>query len=372
MISAVGLLSLLPTLASAQDIRVRRDRVVAIRMDTEVRLNNARRNDRFFATVSDDRDFPRGTVFEGRVLSVNQGRRNEPGFIDMEFFQVNLPDGSRARIDAVPVRLDRRYLRQDRDGRWTADRSRWDNGTVVAAGGVGGLILGGLLKRPFEGALIGVLAGIVINETGGLRDGTALRRGDKIGALVRNDFFARYDGRRNPWGDNRDNWDNRDNRDGRDNGNLDSWDRNGRGHGNGDGWDNRNDPRNDPWDDRGNRDNGFDRNLSVEYRNRALRWDRSTEPYRDGNVVMVPLDQAARQFGVEVDRSGKAIYLDADDRSVRLEINSNNARVDGRRVTAGRGPVERDGVLYVPLEVFGWLRGEDVSLNGQRLSRISN
>lgn len=335
----------LPTLASAADIRLYGDQVVPVTFDDEISLKENRRGDRFTATVVDDRDLPRGTRFEGRIVDIQQKRDDRPAFVDMEFTSVRLPDGTRANLRAVPIRLDDRYVRRDRDGRFVADRKAIRKENVVIGGAVGGLILGSIFKKPFEGAFIGALAGIVLGETGALNQKTevAITRGQKVGALIERNATIRYNG----------DWYGRDDRNGR----YDDWDNRNRDRDRDDNWYNDRDDRyRDEW--------------TVRYNNRDLRFARDEQPYRLGDTLMVPLESAARQMDLDIERIGnsRVFFVEDRDSSLRLEQDSTSYRLNGRRGTLPRALVERRGVVFAPLEALALLKPNAVTLNGGRIA----
>jgi hypothetical protein len=344
---SIALTGIAPSFAVA-DVRFAPERIVPVTFDREINVTNAHAGDRFTASVVDELDLPRGTRFEGEVVDVKPRKGSHPAFVDMEFTAVILPDGPRTEIHAVPVRLDSRYVKQDRDGHFIVDKKAMRKENVVLGGAVGGFILGALIKKPFEGTFIGILAGIVINEAGAQDEGVAVSKGERLGVLFEREVVIRTDG---PYRGEHAN----------------DQDRNADRAGDA-APPARNDgpPNNDSA--RPPREERDPRIIRIALGDYPIEFDKDQMPYREGNVVMVPLESAAKYFGVEVEKgSGGRIYLETDDNMLRLERDSRDYRLNGKRGQIGQAPVEKQGVVYVPLEVFAPLKPEGIYLNGVKV-----
>lgn len=336
--TALGL-TLAPFAVQADTIVLRRDSVVPVVMDDTLSLKDAHRGDRFSARVTDARELPYGTVLEGRVLGVRSKRGNQPASMDLEFQTMLLPDGKRTAIRAVPVRLDNSAIRRESDGRLVASRSQ-DKGKTVLGGFLGGLILGNSIKKPFEGAFLGALAGIVIAETQDSGD-TVAKRGSRLGALFEKDVRVSYDGR---WDGNRNRYDRGD----------DSYDRRDRGY--------EQDDRYDSRTDRGSR------SIVVSYGGRDLSYGANESPYRIGNTVMVPIERTARHLGFDSSWSGdRMLMVEDNDNLLRFESGSMDYRVNGRRARLSQAVAERNGVWYCPIDALATLRRDSVYVDGTRV-----
>lgn len=326
--AAMGI-TLAPAVVQADTIQLRRDSVVPVVMEDTLSLKDARRGDKFFARVDDARELPAGTLLEGRVIGIRDKRGNEPASMDLEFQTIHLPDGKRASIRAVPIRLDNSAIRRGDDGRLVASRPK-DKGQLVLGGFLGGLILGNSVKKPFEGAVLGVLAGIVMAESQGDGDVVA-RKGNKLGALFEKDVKLTYNG---------------------------SWD------GNRYPLDRRGDDRDMRRDDRYDRDT----RVLLSYRGRDLGYGSNEQPYRIGNTVMVPMERTARYLGFDAGWAGtRVLMVEDDDNLLRFETGSNDYRLNGRRMRLGQALVERGGVWYGPMDAFSELRRDFVQVNGTRV-----
>ncbi|HEY0866844.1 MAG TPA: stalk domain-containing protein [Fimbriimonas sp.] len=342
------LLLVLPA-ASRAAITIRRDTVIPVVFEDELSLRTNRAGDRFMARVEGDRDIPYGTRMEGRIAGIRAARGTDPAYMDLEFTHLLLSNGRRIEIRAYPVPLGDRYVQRDREGRFKTTENVKKRETMVLGGTAAGLILGYIFKRPFEGAVLGAIAGVVLAEEE-RKNGSniVVERGKRMGALVDRDFTL--DGSRPSNGDDRyrnDDW----YRDANGNWNL-GRDRN----------------RNDRWND----DRSDSRAIRISYRDRALAFEPREEPFRIENQVMVPLYRTAEQLDLRVERSRDTVYyIENDENSLRFEEDSREYRLNGRRESMPQAPRVRDGVLFVPIEVFAKLTREKLSVNGNRINDSS-
>jgi hypothetical protein len=344
-LGAAALLAV-PALSEAATLVLRRNAVVPIVFNDLLTIKDNRAGDRFTARVdASSGEVPRGTKFEGRVVSVRQARDGQPSSMDLEFTEIILPDGTRRPMKAIPIPLNDATISRDRDGRMVAKRDNQKTGKYALGGALGGLVLGSLGKKPLEGAILGALAGAAVGEEERKRESTTVvQKGQKFGVLVERDIRIDYrDDRGDRYDEDRD-WDDRD-RDDRD---YDDRDR-----------------------DRDQDDRNWDRDeIVIEHDEREMRFDRDEEPYRVGQTVMVPLKSVADQLGLEVDEGRySALYVSGENGSLRLQKDSREARLNGKAFTLDQAVVERDGVLYVPVDAFAKISRESVRVNGNRIDR---
>jgi hypothetical protein len=342
-----------PALGRSATLVLRRDTVLPVVFVDPLTVRENRSGDRFTVRVDDTPEVPRGTRLEGRVVSIRAARDRQPASMDLEFTEIVLPDGTHRSLRAVPIPFNDATVSRDRDGRVVVRRDSKKTQDYAIGGAVGGLILGALGKKPVEGAILGAIAGAVVGEASRKEDeGTVVRRGQKMGALIERDVRVEFN-------DRGDRYDDRD---------LDDRDRDDRD------WDDRygNDrDRDGRYDDR-NRDRDRDRRdddrIVIEQGRRELRFSQDEQPYRLGETVMVPLKRAADQLDLEVeDGRYKAIYVSGENGSLRLERDSREARINGRALTLERAVVEKEGVLYVPLDALAKLSSESITADGNRI-----
>lgn len=329
--------------ANAELIDIPRNTVLEATADQDLSLKNNREGDRVSITVQNDRDLPRGTRLWGEIARMEPSHRDRPGYMDVTFGTMELPNGQRVQISAIPVALNAKGITRDRDGRLVADPKKVKPDQAVIGGVVGGLIVGAILKKPFEGAFLGGLAGILIAESqkqeARQSEHLILKKGARLGALleedVRTEVDTRYD--RNRRDDRYGNVDERDRRD-------DTRDR-------------------DRYEDRNRRGESMD----IRCGDRAISFTRDRMPYREGREVYVPLS-IARQMDLETDRRGDRIYVDGAESTLRLELGSRQYRLNGKRGELDSEIVEADGEIYVPLSLLAAISERPVTLNGNRVS----
>jgi hypothetical protein len=327
---ALLLFSVGSAVAQSQDrLLIRDNEVVEIKFESAVSAKSNHRGDRIVATVDNDRLLPSGTRLIGEILEIRSKDGDRKAFADMEFTTLELPDGKRVSIEAYPLPLGDRYVRRGRDGRLEAKKAtRRDN--VVLGSGIGGLLLGTIFRKPFEGAVIGVLAGIVISETDALNTSgeQIVQKGQKMGAAFTREVDIDLDYR---YG--------RDDRD-----------------------------RDNPDRSRDRDDRYEDRDIRIEFRDRILDFRSGQTPFLQNGIVMVPLEAVAEQLGLDVSRTNSnAWYLEDQENTLKLEQNSSDARLNGKRMSLPRATVERNGLLFVPIQTFAAIKRDPIFVNGSRV-----
>ena len=351
----IALLAALAPLAQAdQHIDIEKNRVVPVILDQKLSVRDSRRGDRFTATVADDYDLPNGTRFYGRVLDVHKRSDIQPPFIEVEFDRLRLPDGTREDIRAQPISMDGGIVKKDRWGHYYASRKVYHRDQTVVGGAVVGLVLGSLVHRPVEGAIIGGLAGVIVGmDQRTLADNETIPRGTRMGALFENPVHMAY---------NRDDWrdrgyaNNNDDNYNRRPADEDTYDQDGRYSGS----------------DRTQRDRDYRgdyRDTRVTYRGNELRYSDDARPFWIGNVLMVPLTRTADQLDLSVDsyQSDNTIIVEGDNSNLRLEQGSRRYRLNGRYGTLTHELVVRNGVTFAPIEVLAAMKRQPVLVNGSRV-----
>lgn len=395
-IGGLALATAVPALSAADEVRLQRDDVIPVVMMSELNLKTAREGDHFKAEVNDTRMLPWGSRLEGVVNRVERKRGSDPAYMDIEFTTIILPDGHRTEFHGTPISLNKDFVTRDRYGRWEAKKGVQKN-TVVLGGIAGGFILGSMIKKPFEGAILGAILGVIGAETDKrVADGNVvIPKGSTVGARVDEDLSIEFDGRWSNDGRNdtdiygpydRDGYNKQGydrygyDRDGRYNDRYDSThgSQNDRDRYNGEGYDRYGRDRNgkyDPtWDStrdpmERDRNNGRDsRGLEIEIDRKSLRYRGDEEPYRNDWVVMVPLEATADQLGFEVSqsRSGDTVWVEKGDDVFAVEQDSKSYRLNGRRDTLPAKAEMRNGILFVPLEAFSKVVRGTVIVNGTK------
>jgi hypothetical protein len=395
--AALTMAAAVPAISAADSVKLYRDDVIPVVMQTELNFKSTVEGDHFRARVSDSHMLPEGSTLEGIVNRVEQKHGNKPAFMDIEFTTIILPDGNRTNFHGTPIALSKNYVTQDKYGRWEAKKGVKKE-TVVLGAAAGGLILGALIKKPFEGAFLGVLAGIIAGETAKdeVGDGDiVVPKGSKVGARVGEDLAIKFDGR---WDNGLKSSDGAYDREGYNSAGYDKYgyDRNGRYDGK---YDSTRGSERDS--DRGANEAGYDkygydkdgrynakydttreardsnrdtygsakgRDLQIEIDRKAMHYRDDERPFRDGWILMVPLRTTAEQLGYTVNRDSSegTIRIENESDVLSVEQNSKGYALNNRRGTFSKSVEVRDGVAYVPIDAFTMLTKGSVYVNGTK------
>lgn len=296
-------MSSLAQVGPSERVTIPRDTVVPVVFLDSLSLVDNRPGDLFYARVQQDRDLPRGTKLEGRINRVRPVREGREGVMDAEFVAAILPNGERISINAVPVRLDR--TQRGADGRLVAKVQRDRRGDIIGASTLGGLLIGSMMKKPFEGTFVGMLTGMIAAEASRKSDrdqNTVVRRGDQMGAWFDREAQFSFAADRelpmsNPIGE-----------------------------------------------------------IEIRFEGNALRFDRQ-RPYRDQGSIYVPLALMCRQINIDLTdvRDSGFLLLERGDSLLKVDRQGANYRLNGERGELEKGIIERDGLLYAPLELLNLL-----------------
>lgn len=351
-----------PQLSHAGTTTFRSNDVIPVVVEDKLTIRTARQGDRFYARPADERDLPRGSRFEGRVAAVREARNGRLASVDLEFTSILLPDGKRQAIRAVPIPFNDNSVARGGDGRFVARKDQHKREKYVFGGMAGGLILGSIFKKGTEGLIIGALAGIAAAETDKSGDGDlVLKSGTKVGALFEKSVTLNWDRRYDLSA--RTDRDDRFSRDDR----TDRSDRNDRF----DRDDRLSTPdrvdRDDRFSTNDDRDSRDDREASFRCGERDLRFSRELRPFRDRDTWMVPLERTSEQMKLRTDKVGRVFYIENDDSLLKVEVDSRDYRLNGRRLTADRPVIERNGVVFIPLSMLAGVTTEIITIDGKRL-----
>ena len=383
--------------ASADSIRLHRDDVIPVVMQNELSLSRSHEGDVFKASVDDSHMLPLGSRLEGVVHRIVQKHGKTPAFMDIEFTDIILPDGHRTSFHGTPIPLSKDYVTQDRDGRWMAKKGV-SRDTVVLGATAGGLVLGSMVRKPFEGAFLGALLGILASEADkqDIGDGDiVVPKGSKVGARVDDDGLTIDFGGR---------WDNRGSNDDRygpydqDGYNKAGYDRYGydrQGHYNAQ-YDGTRDAG--PGNRQGGSDNsgydqyGFDKNghynpqydttrdnppaarrgsaasYRIEIDHKEMRYAAGEAPYKDGWIIMVPLKTTAEQLGFKVskDREEGSFRIENDTDVLVVATDSKDYSLNHNDGTLPTRVTVVDGVAYAPIDAFTMITKGSVVVNGMK------
>jgi hypothetical protein len=296
-------------------VALRKGDVVPVTFDQQLSLSSNREGDRFSTTVQDASYLPLGTHIDGYIKRLVPKQDDTPASMELAFDQIVLPDGTRIRVSAVPMPLDGKYVQRNPDGRYVAKQTM-TRGSTVGVGALGGLVLGALIKRPFEGAFLGTLAGIVVAESSKEGQNLTIKKGATAGAAIQQPISFEVAVSANATL-----------------GTLPL--------------------------------SAFD----IVVGRRTLVFDQDQPPYNDSGVTMIPLRSAVTQLGCTIDLIPNAIFIENNDHSLRLSVDSADYRFDGRRGSLSRAIVKHNGTFYGPVDVLLQITNDDVKVNGTKLAK---
>jgi len=142
--------------------------VLKVKLDDTLASDRSHAGDRFTATVTNEGtgyDLPAGTRVEGMVSEVQQASSDKPGVLDVDFRQLQLPDGQSYPIVGVATSLDSNSVQRGSDGRLVARSTKSKDRTKFIAYGAGaGFVIGSLLGKNVVGGLLGAAAGYLYGQ----------------------------------------------------------------------------------------------------------------------------------------------------------------------------------------------------------------
>ncbi len=338
-VAGFALFGILPLVASADTLTLRRDMILPVEFESSLTLKENRPGDTFFVKVRDTDLVPKGTELEGTIERIHVARGNRSSSMDLRFHHIILPDHTRVLLDASPLPLDNRYLTRDGDGRMVAKQDVRKQQSDVIGGAVGGFIVGSIFHRRITGTILGTIVGSIAAQNDRDRDtNLVVKQGERIGALI-NESVTIQSGPSAPPSRLEVN--------------------------------SRLDRRmSDPVRQRGTIELENRYNIRLSFHDKLMEFPDDALPYRVGKNLMVPLDPAARQFGLDVDRRPNGtVYVDGADLNIRLLIGSKDARLDGKNIELPRPLLDKNGVLFVPIDALLPLIKDEVLLNGKRLEQ---
>jgi len=303
---ALSLLAILPAISPASTVTLRRNSVIPVTFEDKLSLTVNKAGDMFTVRVTDFSPLPAGTELLGKIDKIHPANGNHPGSMDLTFTRILLPDNSRVLLDAAPIPLNNKFIVRGPDGRLFAKDDIRKQQTDVIGGAIGGFVIGSLLHRRVAGTIIGTMVGIVAAENDRKNSEVIANSGDKVGALINKDVVIDFVDPNLRQGGN----------DGPLRGDLSG--------------------------------NVVDRlsNITIRFKKIDLLFVGDARPYFIGPTVMVPLESAAKQLGLEVDkRKDRTIYVDGKDAHARLTEYSRQAKMNDDQITLPRTVTEHDGVV---------------------------
>ncbi len=319
----LAILSAIPAFGTANVVTLRRDTVIPVVFEDKLTVQDNRPGDFFTVRVTDNDFLPHGSELLGRIDRIHPARGNRPASMDLRFVKILLPDNSRVLLDASPIPMDDRYITRTGDGRIIAKSDVRQQQNDVLGGAIGGFIVGSILHRRVAGTIIGTMVGVVAAENDRAKGSNlVVNSGDRVGALINHDVTIDFSGAPARLGEF------------------------------------------DRPSDAGPRGSNQGP-ITIGFKKNDVRFPDNAKPYWIGDVIMVPLEPAARQMELDVDqRKDRVVYINGPESSMRIMIASRQARLDGKNFDLPRTVVEREGMVYVPLDALLPLIKADVYVNG--------
>ncbi len=352
-------LTIIPATSFAAKIRLRENSVIPVIVDDELSIQDSRAGDRFRAHVDSHLEVPMGTRLLGRVVGVHEAKGDRKAYMDLEFTDIELPNGDKSRLTAVPVMLSDRHVVRGNDGRFRAVPDEKKKSSTVLGGALGGFVIGSIFKKQAEGLILGTIAGIIVAETDKSNNGNiVITRGTRLGALVEKEQTIETDAP-----DSRKDRVNK------------LWhlegpdaDRPAR----------RSRPPEEEDNRRTRRDDSPARiptadasDAAIRYEEKHLRFTKDEKPFLQGETLMVPLNSTADQLDLSVSERNKVLYVEDDDSMLKIEKDSKEYRLNGKRGTLDEAIVEKDGKIYVPIQLLAELKSGAVYVDGKKLEKHS-
>lgn len=334
----IALMAATGSAAYAGPMDIHANDAIHIVFPTDLRSDVNRPGDGFYAEVDHDPMLPDHTRLYGHVLSVHPATPRTAGSMRMQFDTIEMPDGRRINIEAIPIALNDPHLTHGTNGRLVAQYQPGEQAAYTVGGAVGGLIIGGIAHRPFAGTVIGALIGSIAGHEDRVeKQNLIVSKGEHMAALFEADVAATANEPPAPIPVP--------------------------GEG---GWRYREGgPQFGP-----PYPGGFSARFEIRTGDGQLvRFDAPSVAYRVGRTIMVPLDQAAEKFGVDVthEHSGR-ITVDGPDHSIHLWMGQTRYETDDGHTGDLRVAVqERHGTTYVPIETFATVKHNSVVLDGHTI-----
>lgn len=102
---------------------------------------------------------PSGSTVLGKVTAVSAAAKGgKVGTIDVNFVQVNLPNGRKRTISGSLAELDSKTAKSDNEGTASGEKTSHRKVKFIGGAGIGGLVIGGAVGGG-KGALIGGIIG---------------------------------------------------------------------------------------------------------------------------------------------------------------------------------------------------------------------
>jgi hypothetical protein len=154
--------------------------------------DRSQEGDKFSVMVHGVPGLPPNTRIDGEVLGVRPRHGNEPGMLELRFFQIDLPSGHSFPIQGTLIDLHDPNLVKRGDHLVAKSTPATDRGALIGYGAGAGLIIGIATHRPIKDAALGGLLGFAAGSLDRSHaNNVHLKAGSEIGVHLIHDAFTR-------------------------------------------------------------------------------------------------------------------------------------------------------------------------------------
>jgi len=319
--------------AQAETVILRRDAVIPVVLEDKLTVSGSHVGDSFTARVADDLTLPKNTELIGRIEGIHRSNGSRPNSMDLRFVRIILPNNTRVKLDAAAIPLDDHWVTRSGDGRLVAKQDVRKQQNDILGGAVGGFIVGSIFHRRITGAVLGTILGSAVAASDREKDNDLIANsGDKLGALVNREIAVDI--------------------------------RSDRSHFAEDHSVVRTDSR--AADAKREAPGTYDP-VKLNFSQTELQLPADQKPYWIGHTLMVPLEAVGNQLGLIIEKKDdRTYYVDSKDDELRVTVFSRHTILNGKELVLPRTIVDRDGVVYIPLDGLVKICKDAVLVNGTK------
>jgi hypothetical protein len=133
--------------------------VIPVRLSNDLSSDQSNEGDKFSAKVERDSHFPPGTRIDGVVQGVRPRHGDDPGMLELRFYQIDFPNGRSFPIDGTLIDLHDKNIEKEGDHIFAKNTPANNRVAYTGYGAGAGLILGLTSHQPIKGAILGGLLG---------------------------------------------------------------------------------------------------------------------------------------------------------------------------------------------------------------------
>ena len=112
----------------------------------------------------------------------------------------------------------------------------------------------------------------------------------------------------------------------------------------------------------------FAREYAAEVSINGVTVDFKNEPYSKNDIIFVPLEEIGGYLNLDITKEGNVYTILRMAQTLKVESGNLVAFLDGKEVVLSTNPVEKNGVTYVPAELFSAGFGCPVTVSADKRS----